>query len=161
MFYWLDCKWLRSLSRGIPPPDCGTVAAFPVTQWPSSTAQFRPVLRVACCLSGEGVGILQRVCHFVPNITWETEVSTEAVMEFVRECPNLYGKSRADNSDDIKRTKYGTGWSLWIQFLPHFVPQPRNICVTSAQSYCNYVRKCYCSKSRGPQKYKLFVFTGC
>jgi hypothetical protein len=89
-----------------------------------------------------GVGILHRVCHFLPNITWETEMSTEALMEFVRELPNLYGKSTADNNDDIKRTKHGAGSILCIHFLLRFFLQQRNICVTKVQSYCNYVRKC-------------------
>ena len=102
MCYCLDCKWQRPLSRGIQPPDCGTVAAFPVPQRRSSNAQCRLVVRVACCLSGEAVGILHSVCHFIANVTGETEMSTEALMEFVRECPNLYDKSRADNNDDTE-----------------------------------------------------------
>ena len=143
MFYRPDCKWQRSLSRGVPPPYCGSVAAFPLPQRRSSKEQCRLVVRVACCLSGARVGILPPVCHFIPSSTRQTIMSTEALMEIVRECPNLYGKSRADNNDDIKRTKYGTGSSLLIRSSP----QHKSICVTKVQSYCNYIRKFYCSTS--------------
>lgn len=162
MFYCLVCKRQRSLSRGIPPPDRGTLAALQVPQRRSSTAQCRLVVHVVCCLSGEGVSILHHICHFIPNITWETEMSTEALMAFVRECPNSYGKCRADSNGKIQRTKYGTGSRLWIQFLLRFFPQQKIICVAKVQSFCNYVRKCYCSKSTECDRYtNIFVFTLC